>query len=670
MATSREKLDLEGETVFAISGMEYPDEAMAKDILEYSAVKLFRHYARRVSPGFELRGFDLPYMAQICRLVQGMPLGLVLAAAWVEALSLAEIAAEIRQSLDFLETGLRDVPEHHRSLRAVFDYSWNLLSPEEQTIFAKLSIFRGGFTRQAAQAVTGASLRNLMALVNKSLLWRKPDTGRYEIHELLRQYAEQHLLSTVQFEPIQQAYCDYYASFMAQRGVGLKGAGQISALNEIEADWANVRAMWDYTVQQKNHRAVNGALESLYHFCDMRSRFLEGTDLFREAAVSFASDPSEAARRVWGRLQSRWARLILLGYLSDQKEIESLIEASLAIAQTYSDPTELAFCLSLKATYLFLMTDQPEVARRLWEDSLKRYQAVGDKFYIADVLIWLGLHLAHQHQLEAALHYYKQALTLQQEIGNKNGQAWTLFTLGWTNFFLAQDRVELERQFQESLALMREKGDLKGITSALAMQAWVAFCEGEFSRAKILNEDSLQRTIAAHNSNMKAYCLVLASLLASILDEDYDRGQQLAEEAMSLAIGELVNKQLPLDLCWAVAAYGLGDDKKAYYAYQEALKSECEWVVWRIPTLCISPLILSRIAKKERAVELLALIQHHLAIPEGWRKNWPLLSRLRSQLEKELSPEAYRAAWERGRRLELEAAMREIVRSLKAVYPL
>jgi hypothetical protein len=369
-------------------------------------------------------------------------------------------------------------------------------------------------------------------------------------------------------------------------------------------------------------------------------------------------------------LQSRWARLILLGYLSDQKEIESLIEASLAIAQTYSDPTELAFCLSLKATYLFLMTDQPEVARRLWEDSLKRYQAVGDKFYIADVLIWLGLHLADQHQLEAARHYYQQALTLQHEIGNKNGQAWTLFTLGWTNFFLAQDRVELERQFQESLALMREKGDLKGITSALAMQAWVAFCEGDFSRAKILNEDSLQRTIAAHNSNMKAYCLVLASLLASILDEDYDRGQQLAEEAMSLAIGELVNKQLPLDLCWAVAAYGLGDDKKAYYAYQEALKSECEWVVWRIPTLCISPLILSRIAKKERAVELLALIQHHLAIPEGWRKNWPLLSRLRSQLEKELSPEAYRAAWERGRRLELEAAMREIVRSLKAVYPL
>lgn len=660
IATSREKLNLEGETVFTLSGMEWPDETLAKEILEYSAVKLFIHHARRAYPGFQLGKLDFSYMAHLCQAVQGMPLGLVLAAAWVEVLPLQEIVAEIRQSLDFLETDRRDVPERHHSLRAVFDYSWNSLNQEEQSLFARLSIFRGGFTRQAAQVVTGASLRNLMALANKSLLWRKPDTGRYELHELLRQYAEQRLSSTVEFEPIRQAHCDYYAGFMAQREAELKGARQIPALNEIEADFANIRAMWEYALQRKNYGAVHKALGSLYHFCDMRSRFLEGTDLFRRAAASFASDAGAEAERVRGRLLSRGARLSLLGYLSEQEVLEPWIESSLAIAQSYGDSSELAFCSSLKATYLFLLADYNDLARRLWEESLKLYQAAGDKFYIADVLIWLGLYHADQHQLEAALHYAKQALTLQQEIGNKNGYAWTLYTLGCTNFFLAEGRVEAERYLQEALVLMREKGDLKGITSVQAMLAWLAFCEGDFKRAKLLNEDSLQKNIAADNTYIKAYRLILASLLASILDEDYQRGQQLAEEARPLAIGELANKQLPLDLCRAVAAYGLGNDKAAYCAYQEALKLECEWVVWRIPTLCLSPLILSRIAKKERAVELLALIHHHPAVPEGWRKNWPLLSRLRLQLGEELSPEAYKAAWERGQCLELEAAMREL----------
>jgi hypothetical protein len=216
---------------------------------------------------------------------------------------------------------------------------------------------------------------------------------------------------------------------------------------------------------------------------------------------------------------------------------------------------------------------------------------------------------------------------------------------------------------------MREKGDLKGIASVQAMLAWLAFCEGDFKRAKLLNEDSLQKNIAANNSSIKAYRLILASLLASILAEDYSRGQQLAEEARLLAIGELANKQLPLDLCWVVAAYGLGNDQAAYYAYQEALKLECEWMVWRIPTLCLSPLILSRTAQQERAVELLALIHHHPAIPEGWKKNWPLLSRLRRQLEENLSPELYQAAWERGQRLELEAVMQALKKLGGGVSP-
>jgi non-specific serine/threonine protein kinase len=166
IATSRERLNLGGETPFALSGMDFPDWETPQDALDYAAVKLFVQSAKRAQPGFELRDADLTYLARICRLVAGMPLAIVLAAAWVELLSLREIAVEIDKSLDFLATERRDIPERQRSIQGVLEYAWNRLSAAERSAFMKLSAFRGGFTREAAEQVAGANLRVLMALVN------------------------------------------------------------------------------------------------------------------------------------------------------------------------------------------------------------------------------------------------------------------------------------------------------------------------------------------------------------------------------------------------------------------------------------------------------------------------------------------------------------------------
>jgi predicted ATPase/DNA-binding SARP family transcriptional activator len=182
LATSRERLNLREEHIYSIQGLEFPDWETPVNVAhpgegaEYAAAKLFLQSARRVRPNFELVADDLPYLTRICRLVEGMPLGIELAASWVDMLSLADIAAEIQQGLDFLEKEVRNVPERHRSIRAVFDTSWGRLSEAEQDVFAQLSVFRGGFTREAAQEVTAtreglpASLRMLATLSNKSLL--------------------------------------------------------------------------------------------------------------------------------------------------------------------------------------------------------------------------------------------------------------------------------------------------------------------------------------------------------------------------------------------------------------------------------------------------------------------------------------------------------------------
>src|SRR5207247_7340319 len=132
--TSRERLNIDGETLFRLEEMDFPDWETPLDATEYSAVQLFLQSARRVQPAFVLDENNLKYVTRICRLVQGMPLGILLAAAWVETLSLPEIAQEIEKSLGFLETDQRDLPERQRSLRAAFDYSWNLLADSEREI--------------------------------------------------------------------------------------------------------------------------------------------------------------------------------------------------------------------------------------------------------------------------------------------------------------------------------------------------------------------------------------------------------------------------------------------------------------------------------------------------------------------------------------------------------
>ncbi len=177
LVTSREKLNVSAETVFTLSGMEFPEWETPEDALEYSAVKLFMHGARRVRADFRLETGDLTFVARICRAVYGTPLAILLAAAWLEVFSPREIAEELNRSLDFLESDMHDLPERQRSLRAVFEYSWNLLTDAEQVLFAQFSIFRGGFTRDAAVEITGTNLRALTLLVNKSILRRETSPG-------------------------------------------------------------------------------------------------------------------------------------------------------------------------------------------------------------------------------------------------------------------------------------------------------------------------------------------------------------------------------------------------------------------------------------------------------------------------------------------------------------
>ncbi len=188
LVTSRERLRLPQAWTLEIGGLPYPGPGQAGNPAEFPAVQLFVRAARRVRADFAPAPEDWPVIGRICRLLEGLPLGIELAAPWVRVLSCPEVAAELEGDQGLLASSERGVPERHRSLGTVFEQSWQLLNPRERDLLARLSVFATSFTREAAAQVSGASLADLAALVDKSLL-RREGAGRYALHALLRQHA-------------------------------------------------------------------------------------------------------------------------------------------------------------------------------------------------------------------------------------------------------------------------------------------------------------------------------------------------------------------------------------------------------------------------------------------------------------------------------------------------
>jgi predicted ATPase len=288
LVTSRQKLNLNSESVFALEGLAFPDWETAKDALSYSAVQLFVQSAQRVRYDFTLDDSVLHEIGRICRLTEGMPLGIVLAAAWIDMLSLAEIADEMEKDIDFLETEMGDLPPRQRSMRAVFDYSWALLSAKEQAVLARLSVFKGGFTREAAQAVTGASLRQLLRLVNKSLIQRDAGNGRFSIHELLRQMAEGKLHQSPDSHNTIRAYSDYFAQLIRIFWHDLLFLISPESMTVLNADRDNFRHAWIVSTQNGLTKNLTLMARPLLYFYSSIGLEKEAQSLFAKTIMAYS----------------------------------------------------------------------------------------------------------------------------------------------------------------------------------------------------------------------------------------------------------------------------------------------------------------------------------------------------------------------------------------------
>lgn len=274
LITSREPLGMSSEWVLPLTGLPHAAE------LQQPAAQLFIHRAQRLDLSFVPEN-EAAEIIRICQLVEGMPLAIELASAWVRVISCYEIGAEIENNLDFLTTDLDLVPPHQRSIRAVFDYSWSLLPQDAQVGFAKLSIFKGGFTRQSAESVAGVSLRMLTMLVDKSLL-QKGSHNRFNIHPLLRQFAFEQL-GTHEKEVITISFVRYFAHLLNAKKDDMYTKNDLDLLDWIQTEIKNIWAVWDWLTEHPAHEVFAQQMLTVtgYYF-HRRSLYHEGAQLFEK----------------------------------------------------------------------------------------------------------------------------------------------------------------------------------------------------------------------------------------------------------------------------------------------------------------------------------------------------------------------------------------------------
>ena len=432
LVTSRERLNYQEEWVYAVLGLPFPIEnSQTSEVLSsYSAVELFTQRARQTVTNFTPSTVDMANIGRICQLVEGMPLGLELAAPWIKVLSCREIADKIKSSLDFLTTDLQNVPQRHRSLRIVFEQTWERLSPAEKTVLQQLSIFRGGCTREGAEQVTGATLPVLSSLVDKALL-RRSNTGRLEMHELIRQFAEEQLQSDPHtVDQIRQRHYHYFMTFLEVRTASVIGHRQFETLTEIEADMDNVRLAWRRAVAIHDSEAIEGSAECLFVYYLYRNGYDEGLIEFRRASAAFALPPNSSIDDGWPK------------ELAVQIEMRNLVGFLLA-GQGYF----LAHRRNLQKGQILLeqalvLLDQKEP---------------GDSHNKAFALLWLGWALLFQGRLIEAKRYARECLALIDNAEYHWFEAWALLLLGAS---LRYGRpAEASGILQKGLKISREKGD-------------------------------------------------------------------------------------------------------------------------------------------------------------------------------------------------------------------
>ncbi|HXZ48711.1 MAG TPA: tetratricopeptide repeat protein [Usitatibacter sp.] len=446
VVTSRVRLALAEEWLLPLDGLPCP-EAEDRDLLEgFDASRLFVRAARRVQPAL-VPAAEAAAIVDICRQVEGLPLALELAAAWTRVLSCESIAAELRHGTELLRAVDAVLPARHASIEIVFDQSWRLLTAVERDALARLSVFRGGFSPEAARAVASAPLPVLGALADQSLL-RREDT-RIFLHPLVHQMAAVRLGDGEARAATEAAHARYFHRQLAQLRRAVDD-GDREALHWMDVEFENCRIAWRWSVAHEQGEALARSAPALLHYCDHRSRPEEGLALFREAADS----PRLGAEPKTGALML--ASAAHLEYRLDRYTVaESDAARALAMARAARDPDATFQCLNVLGSCCLRLGRQRD-ATRFFKQALQQARANTDPHKAAAMLDNLALVEKATGRRAEALALSVESLAQHRRLGDAAGEALCLNNLGV--LYMEQEPGAARANLLEGLAICDRDG--------------------------------------------------------------------------------------------------------------------------------------------------------------------------------------------------------------------
>jgi len=554
LVCSRARLNAQAEQLYPLGGMEMPDkssvEAWTDPVAEASsnaAVQLFLQSARRGRPDFELSPNNVGDVLALCRRLDGMPLAIELAGAWVDMLTPAEILIEIEENLDFLETSWLDIPERQRSLRAVFGTSWKLLTGREREAYLELSVFRGGFSRDAAQRVAGANLGVLLGLVNKS--WLVRDAGsRFFSHELLRQYGHELLsLETDAWQRVNDKHTDYFARFMYQQGQRMRTAEQKTAVAAIRQEFDNVIAAWQWLVDNRQFSTlVEKMLPGLFFYCGLRYQGQIIIALLDQTLDSLLSEreseENDLNRAILLTARSAFNTNYLSLFVVDPGIAgwplpKKMIAEAWSIAEAPGIDQDMGIWFPILATLYGWQVDSQAASGRL-QALLSIYEEDGGDTWILAFTIFCFCYSFWGSPAEKAT-YLKRAITIFRSSGDGISLGHAQRLLG--NIYIVQ------REYQLSIITLLEAGENLARAgdkiASIGVNVQIGDCYralGQYDQAFAHLQIMAKHYSDLGNREMEAGALSQESMLASrYSDLDHARQTRLRSIALAEDAGDL-----------------------------------------------------------------------------------------------------------------------------------
>src|SRR5579859_148371 len=509
LVTSRERLNLRAEWLFDVKGLSYPTKAddqlsslSQEDLMAYSAIELFVQRASQIQGGFSLSTQALQ-VVHICQHAAGMPLAIELAASSLRQLSTSEMARGIQMNLDLLGTNLRDIPERHRSMLAVFDHSWHLLSEAERIVFSNLAVFRGGFTEEAAQQIAEASHAMLLSLMEKSLVRmtdiktnvpnnaEKPSNlpqSRYFLLEPIWDYAARKLVERGEEETLQHHHATYYLSLTQSSVAQWDSPNARFVTQQIEQEYDNICAVLQWS-RDGGDLAIGLQLGAeLRKYWQSRGKISEGRKWLVDLLTLANNRPKSqvsAARR---------SALTAAAWLASNQN-DFLEAARLFEQNNEQDELLVKGHLLINNAREARSKGQYQQALTFLENSLSIYRTLGNRGSMSSaglgLVLWeLGLVMREQGNFSRAAQIYGEALQIHRELGDREGVACMLMALGDIGRDQG-DAVQIRKYCEESLAIFRELGVQWAIGFSLNNLAIAAYLEDDLSTALAFSNESV-----------------------------------------------------------------------------------------------------------------------------------------------------------------------------------